>query len=466
MGKLVTGAAGMMALLMMVGCEEVTSPAAAPETGALFAREFSGQRPLGGPAIGLELIAEGLTNPVGLTEPPDGSGRLFITDQAGLIRVVDADGTLLAEPFLDVRDRMVVIGPGFDERGLLGLAFHPAYATNGRFFVYYSAPLRPDGPSGWNHTSHISEFQVSAADPNVADAASERILLQVDQPQFNHNAGQLAFGPIDGFLYIALGDGGGANDVGLGHVQDWYEVNDGGNAQARTNLLGSILRIDVDAGDPYGIPADNPFVGDEGRDEIWAYGLRNPWRMSFDMGGDHQLLAADVGQNLFEEVNVIERRGNYGWNVKEGLSCFNAASNEEPLDDCPDLDPTTGEILRDPVINYGHIRLPGGIGIAVIGGYIYRGSALPQFSGRYIFGDWSTAFAEPDGSVLLAQPRGRGLWHMQELQFPARPGNRFGHYVLGFGQDRDGEIYVLTSDNAEPTGESGRAYRLVGHRGQ
>ena len=195
---------------------------------------------LGDPFVaGLRQVAAGLTSPVALIEPPDGSRRLFIVDQIGLIRVLLPDGQLLAEPFLDVRDRLVTLMPNFDERGLLGLAFHPSYAENGRFFVFYSAPLRDGAPAGWNCTSHVSEFLVSS-DPNRADPASERILLQVDKPQFNHNAGTVVFGP-DGNLYISLGDGGGANDVGLGHVEDWYADNAGGNGQDITdNLLGSI----------------------------------------------------------------------------------------------------------------------------------------------------------------------------------------------------------------------------------
>ncbi|MGH3061488.1 MAG: PQQ-dependent sugar dehydrogenase, partial [Gaiellaceae bacterium] len=200
----------------------VAAIAAVPSSAAAQAEEP--------PAVGLRTVADGLTSPVTLTSPGDGSGRLFVVDQAGLIRLLMPDGTLRPEPFLDLRGRMVTLMPGFDERGLLGLAFHPQYAANGRFFVYYSAPLRAGGPAGFNHTSHISEFRVSA-DPNRADPASERILLQVDEPQFNHNGGTLLFGPDDGDLYISLGDGGGANDVGLGHVADWFADNGGGNGQ-------------------------------------------------------------------------------------------------------------------------------------------------------------------------------------------------------------------------------------------
>ena len=300
--------------------------------------------PVGNEVLDVELVAEGLTAPGLLREAPDGSGRLFVVDQAGLIRVIDADGTLLPEPFLDVRSRMVTLNAGFDERGLLGLDFHPDYATNGRFYVYYSAPLRAGAPAAFNHTSHVSEFTVSS-DPNVADAGSEEVLLQVDQPQFNHNAGTVAFGP-DGYLYISLGDGGGGDDTGVGHVA-------GGNGQdIESNLLGSILRIDVDGGDPYAIPADNPFVGEDGLDEIYAYGVRNPYRFSFDMGGSNDLLVGDAGQELYEEVSLVELGGNYGWNVKEGTHCFDPDDPTNPPADCPDVgemgEPLRAMYRRDP----------------------------------------------------------------------------------------------------------------------
>jgi glucose/arabinose dehydrogenase len=426
-----------------------------------------GPSPIGDPMTArIELLAEGLTAPVSLVEAPDGTGRLFVVDQAGQIRIIDAAGNLLTEPFLDVSDLLVALRPGFDERGLLGLAFHPAYASNGRFFVYYSAPLQEGGAEGFDHTSHISEFTVSM-DPNVADPASERILLQVDQPQFNHNAGALAFGPHDGYLYVALGDGGGANDNQFGHVEDWYEENGGGNGQDVTeNLLGSILRIDVDGGDPYGIPADNPFVGREGLDETFAYGFRNPYRFSFDMGGDHTFYVADVGQGLWEEVNIVEIGGNYGWNVKEGTHCFDAENNVVIPESCPDFvgpgHPDEGAPLIDPVIEYGNSAQPGGLGRAVVGGYIYRGSDIPQFQGRYVYGDWSTGFAVPDGLLFVSRPRQDDqLWQIQPIMLQNRPDGRLGHYLLGFGQDASGEMYVLTSNSTGPTGDSGKVYRLA-----
>jgi glucose/arabinose dehydrogenase len=424
-----------------------------------------------GPAVGVQLVAEGLTAPLTLVPVADGTGRRFIVDQAGTIRVLTADGRLLPAPFLDLRSRIVPLMPEFDERGVLGLAFHPSYTANGRFYVYYSAPLRPGAPAGYNHTARISEFRVSASDPNRADPASERVLLEVDKPQFNHNGGTVAFGPRDGYLHISIGDGGGADDVGLGHVEDWYAANEGGNGQdIQHNLLGDILRIDVDRGAPYAIPADNPFARtpgcSDGCDETWAYGLRNPYRMSFDLGGSRDLFVGDAGQNLWEEVNIAVSGGNFGWNVKEGAHCFSTDNPDESPDECPDVvgapHPRAGDPLIDPVIEYqnAHNPLGGGLGHVVVGGHVYRGTDLRQFAGDYIFGDYSREEEEPDGSLFVAKPRKTGLWMMQQLQVTTSPTRRLGHYVLGFGQDLAGEMYVLTSDQGGPTGATGRVYRL------
>lgn len=422
------------------------------------------------PAVGLRLVADGFTSPVALVEAPDGSGRRFVVDQVGVIRILTAGGNLLPEPFLDLRSRIVPLMPAFDERGVLGLAFHPGYAGNGRFFVYYSAPLRPGAPAGYDVTARISEFRVSAANANRADPASERVLLEVDKPQFNHNGGTLLFGPSDGYLYISLGDGGGADDVGLGHVEDWYAANAGGNGQdIQHNLLGNILRIDVDRGAPYAVPADNPFAGTpgcaDGCDEIWAYGFRNPYRMSFDLGGARDLFVGDAGQELWEEVSIAVKGGNFGWNVKEGTHCFSTDNPDESPPECPDTvgapHPRAGDPLIDPVIEYANHHQPGGLGATVIGGHVYRGQALPQFSGRYVFGDWSREFEEPDGSVFVAMSRKKGLWHMEQLRIATSPTGRVGHYVLGFGQDLAGEMYVLTTDQTGPSGMTGKVYRLV-----
>jgi glucose/arabinose dehydrogenase len=422
------------------------------------------------PAVGLRLVADGLTSPVALVSAGDGSGRRFVVDQVGLIRVLRPDGTLAPEPFLDLRGRIVPLTPEFDERGLLGLAFHPGYAGNGRFFVYYNAPLRPGAPAGYDNTARVSEFRVSAANPNRADPASERTVLELDDPQFNHNGGTLLFGPDDGFLYISIGDGGGADDVGLGHVEDWYAANEGGNGQdIQNNLFGGILRIDVDGGVPYQIPAGNPFAAvpgcADGCDETWAYGFRNPYRMSFDLGGDHELFVGDAGQELWEEVSIAVEGGNFGWNVKEGTHCFSTENPDESPSDCPDTvgapHPRAGDPLIDPVIEYANHHQPGGLGATVIGGHVYRGRALPQFSGRYLFGDWSREFEEPDGSLFVAMRRKTGLWRMEQLRVATSPTGRLGHYLLGFGQDPAGEMYALTTDQTGPTGTTGKVYRLV-----
>jgi glucose/arabinose dehydrogenase/plastocyanin len=425
--------------------------------------------------IELELVAEGFTSPVYLTYAPDDSGRLFVVDQAGVLYIIDEDGELLEEPFLDLTDQIVELQEGFDERGVLGLAFHPDYTENGRLFVHYSAPLRDGAPEEWNHTSHISEFRVMLDDENQVDLASERIILQVDQPQFNHNGGTIKFGP-DGYLYISFGDGGGANDTGEGHVQDWYEYNEGGNAQARENLLGAILRIDIDpinnndngneqdqtaaAEMPYTIPEDNPFVDEDGEDEIYVYGLRNPYRFSFDRDGEYGMFIGDVGQDLFEEINLVEEAGqNFGWSVREGTHCFDAANPMVPPTECPDID-DRGEPLVDPVIEYLHANVEDGIGISLINGYLYRGSDVAGLQGNFVFGDWSQSFAEPGGRLFMAEPQDEGLWPITELIVTGEH-EGFEKFVLGFGEDQDGELYVLTTEMGGPTGDTGTVYRII-----
>lgn len=414
------------------------------------------------PVIGLELVAEGFTAPLELVPAGDGSGRLFVADQIGVVRILTDEGELLDEPFLDVRDRMVGLRPGYDERGLLGLAFDPNFEDNGFFYVYYSAPRRPEAPGGWDHTSHLSRFVVSTADANEADPDSEQVVLRIDQPQSNHNGGKIAFGP-DGYLYLGLGDGGGAHDTGVGHVDDWYEANEGGNAQNVTEtLLGSILRIDVQVQDAYLVPADNPFVGEDGLDETWAFGFRNPYRFSFDAGGDGELFVADVGQNLFEEINIVTAGGNYGWNVKEGTHCFSPETPNQPPEECPDTDPQ-GRPLIDPIIEYENANLPGGLGRAVVGGYVYRGEALPGFAGRLVFGDWSTSFSVGDGTVFVAtRPDVEGeMWPFEVLEVATAGDGRVGEFILALGEDADRELYILTTEASGPSGTTGKVYRIV-----
>lgn len=413
--------------------------------------------------IGLETVADGLTSPLTVAQPPGETDRLFIVDQAGQIRIVE-NGTLLEQPFLDVSDRMVDLDEGYDERGLLGLAFHPQYSDNGRFFVYYSAPVS-NGEVDQDHTATISEFQVSDTSANVADPESERILLLVPKPQGNHNGGTLLFGP-EGFLFISLGDGGGADDVGPGHVDDWYDANEGGNAQnVEENLLGSILRIDVDGDEPYGIPGDNPFVGNDGIDEIYAYGFRNPYRMAMDPENEFGLLVGDAGQNRWEEVSQVSLGGNYGWNVKEGTHCFSTANPEQDAESCPDVvgagHPDEGAPLINPVIEYANANREDGVGLVVVGGVVYRGTAVPDLAGKYIFGDWSYDFGAPEGQLFVATPADEGLWPMQTLYIQDREEEELHHYLLGIGQDNTGEVYVLATDSAGPSGSTGVVYRIM-----
>jgi glucose/arabinose dehydrogenase len=418
-----------------LGCEE--GDPVDPET-----QPFEG-------SAALQLVAQGLISPVTLAQPPDGSGRLFVVDQIGRIRIVDAAGQLLQQPFLDISARLVPLNPAGDERGLLGLAFHPQYATNRRFFVYYSAPRRASAPTNFSHTNQVTEFTTSD-DPDRANPTSERIVLQVDQPQSNHDGGTIAFGP-DGYLYVSLGDGGGANDTGTGHSPE-------GNGQDLTNLLGSILRISLDVS-PYGIPFGNPFAGTPpARPEIWAYGFRNPYRFSFDRSTG-ELIVGDVGQNRWEEVDLVRRGRNYGWNIKEGRECFNRTNASQPLPSCPFLG-ANGQPLFDPVLVYPNSRHSAApiSGVAVVGGYVYRGRGIPGLEGHYVFGD----FSGPQGGLLMvAATAGEGPWTFERLDLLDRPGGMIGHLLKGFGEDRTGEIYLLTSDQGGPTGSSGRVYRLV-----
>jgi len=397
----------------------------------------------------LRLVAQNLVSPVALVSANDLSGRLFVADQVGLIRAIDKNGNLLAEPFLDLRNKITPLSANYDERGLLGLAFHPNYKNNGRLFVYYSAPLRSGAPAGWNHTSRVSEFKVSAANSNKADAASEKIILEIDQPQANHNAGQIAFGP-DNFLYIPLGDGGQANDTGLGHAA-------GGNAQDLNQLLGKILRLDIDTSSSYAIPSDNPFVNAAGRDEIYAYGFRNPFHISFDAAGSRVLIAGDAGQNQWEEIDNVVKGGNYGWNIKEGSHCFDPNN--------PNVSPTNcssqGKNLIDPVLEYKNISQgAGGLGAVIMGGYVYRGAAIPGLRGKYIFGDWSKSFSRGDGSLFVANPAA-STWPFKELLIDNTANNRLGEFLMGFGQDENYELYILTKTNSGPSGSTGKVYKMA-----
>lgn len=412
--------------------------------------------------VSLKVIADNMTSPVGMAAAPDDSGWLFVIDQIGKVWIIDENGEKLDEPFLDVSSKLVNLNPEYDERGLLGMAFHPDYAINGRFFVYYSAPPVPGGPTPstqWDNLARISEFTVSGANSTQANMGSERVILDINEPQSNHAGGTIAFGP-DNYLYISLGDGGAANDVAPGHVEDWYEENAGGNGQdIEANLLGNILRIDVDGAMPYSIPSDNPFVGKEGLDEIYAYGFRNPYRFSFDMEGSRRLFVGDVGQVLWEEISIVEKGGNYGWNVKEGTHCFNAANNEEVLANCPEVD-VYGNELIDPVIEMkNHHNPAGGRTLAIVGGYVYHGDDIPAYKDQYIFGSFSRHHDEPSGEIFMAIPSVHGLWSFDEIEIGDE--EDIGYFLKGFGQDLNGEIYLAVSEVQGPNGNTGKILKLA-----
>lgn len=414
--------------------------------------------------VDMELIAEEFVSPIQAVATHN-SDRLYIVDQIGKIWVIDGSGIKRPTPFLDLSSKLVTLNPDYDERGLLGVAFHEDFKTNGRFFVYYQLPPRPGGPvpgATWNNLSRVSEFGLMP-DGSRADPNSEKVIIEWDDPQFNHNGGALALG-LDDYLYIAIGDGGGANDVGPGHVDDWYTVNDGGNAQnIEANFLGKILCLDVDNGSPYVVPTTNPYVGKPGLDEIFAFGFRNPYRMTFDMGGEHGLILSDAGQALYEEINVVRKGGNFGWNVREGMHCFNTADNKTELADCPAVD-DRGKRLLDPVLELNNWQNPkGGRATTVIGGYVYRGTELTGWNGKYLFGTFSQTPTTPNGELFIATMRTgeeSGPWNYEEVSLISHPDD-IGYYLRGFGQDDDGEVYLCVSSMAGPTGNTGKVFKLV-----
>ena len=403
-----------------------------------------------------------INTPLAMVQPA-GDDRQFIVEQFGLIKILHPNGQLQGDPFLDVRNHIPQLWKDFDERGLLGLAFHPDYAKNGKFYIAYSGHLDFQGDLGkefwWDHTNTVAEYTVSADDPNRADANSGRVITAIDWPQFNHNGHWIGFGP-DGYLYISSGDGGYANDWGIGH-----NVTEG-NGQDLSVLNGKILRIDVngyDAGS-YSIPADNPFVGKDGvAPEIYAFGLRNPWRCSFDTGSG-ALFCGDVQQNSYEEISVIEKGGNYGWRRMEANHCFDYQK--------PDDHPTWCDVggLATPILEYNNCTAqPDGCkGVSVTGGYVYRG-AHEAWDGKYIFGDWSKGFAEMDGQIFMGTKGADGKWSMEiaevtnlaELKGLGQTQTGKLPYVLAFAQDNAGEVYVLTSITTGPVGTLDTIYKIV-----
>jgi glucose/arabinose dehydrogenase/plastocyanin len=412
--------------------------------------------------IGLKYVAGGFTAPINIAEPHDGSGRLFVVDQTGYVKIFYLNGTVIDQPFLDVRDRMVKIDPTYDERGLLSIAFHPDFASNGRVFVYYSAPLRAGVDPNWSATNHLSEFHVSASDPNRVDMTTEKILLQVDKPYQNHNGGTLLFGPDDGYLYLPLGDGGRADDTGMGHTPGI------GNAQDLTKILGKVIRIDVDNTSPgklYAIPPDNPFLSNSSAvPEIYAYGFRNPAFATFDSGGSHKMFIAMAGQRLFESVLIIYKGGDYPWNIREGTHCFNSSYDfQPPIGPCPTIG-YSGQPLIGPVVELGH-----DVGDTIVGGVVYRGSMMPSLQGSYIFGTWSDEnrilgngtlliATPPAGLNLASLPRDatnltaaqNAMWTTQIMPVANNQNGRINAFIRGLYEDNNHEVLVLINQNGGP----------------
>jgi glucose/arabinose dehydrogenase len=423
--------------------------------------------PRGDIAISLQPVATGLGGPTYLTTVPgDTTNRQFVVDQVGLLRVIQ-NGTLLPTPALDIR--AVVTGSGFnpgnanEERGFLGAAFHPGFnnpASPGFRTLYtyestalagtptFPVPVDPAMGGTNRYQNVISEWKISASNPNVVDPNSRRDLFGIGKDASNHNGGTIAFGP-DGHLYLATGDGGNANDRGAGHIEAT-----GGNAQNRTVALGKMLRIDpiptnpgiLSANGQYRIPSDNPFVNEQGVvREIYATGFRNPFRYSFDKTG--RLLVGDVGQGTIEEVDIVTKGGNYGWAQKEGSFLFNrltgAVSTRTPVPG-----------LIDPVLEYDHAS-----GIAVIGGFVYHGSAIPQLDGKYIFGDLTMSAARATGRLFYAD---LDTGEIKEFLLAGFAGGILGTGMTlhGFGEDLDGELYALITSSA-PNGTGGVVFRLA-----
>ena len=410
--------------------------------------------------VQLTPVATGLTAPVSLSSANDGSGRLFIVQQTGKVLIL-RNGAVAPTPFLDLSARLVSIMPNYDERGLLGFAFHPDFSNAGtpgfgKVYTYTSEPVSGAADftvpisGSFDNQAVVAEWQVSSGNPDVVDPNTRREVMRIDHPQFNHDAGDLAFRASDHYLYISEGDGGNSNDVGPGHNPTI------GNGQDRSNVLGKILRIDpllpsltVGSSDPisangkYRVPASNPFVGQAGIvPELYIYGLRNPFRFSFDAPTDN-LVIGDVGQNNIEEIDIGTAGANYGWNKKEGTLLFDPSSGTVANDPSPDPN------LTNPIAQYSHTD-----GSAVLGGFVYRGALLPSLRGVYVFGDLALGSSGRLFSTSLTNGQ------ISEFRLGATD-QPLGLFLKGWGVDNRGEIYALADSSVGSSGTGGRLLKLT-----
>lgn len=420
-------------------------------------------------AYQLELLVDELSSPIEFVQPDPGEIRYFVAEQSGIVHIV-ADGVRHSDPLMDLRPNMIKLEEGFEERGLLGFALHPQFSNNGRLYVSYSAPLASSAPTGWNYTRIISEFTLDRENPDRVDMSTERVLIALDWPSRKHNGGALSFGP-DGHLYIGIGDGGGAHGVGKKVIWSAFEVPENQLywdrlAQDVTSLFGSILRIDVEKGFPkYGSPLSNPFVGREGRDEVFVWGVRNPYRVAFDSDGSGKFLVTAVGETLWESAFLLTGAGNMGWPIKEGSHCINRANPRDPPknNSCQSTD-THGFPLLDPVIEYPNMQVMHpetrynavGIGTAIVGARFYRGNSFPRLKGKIVFADWSANFRKPSGQLFSASGPGKPNhpWSFMKMK-------EFSTRIVSLAEDGNQELIILTNDEIGPFGTSGKVYRLV-----
>ena len=361
-----------------------------------------------------QLVAENLNAPTDMAFP--GNGTIWITEQTGKIRVVK-NGKLSEVPLLDLHSKLVKLSDSYEERGLLSVALHPKFKTNRKFYVFYSRPSTEKS----DHTGVVAEYKLTAGSATV-DPNSGRIILTIEEPESNHNGGCVKFGP-DGYLYVSFGDGGGQGD----------KHGKSGNGQKLDTWLAKILRVDVDTKVGYIVPKDNPFFGQQdAKPEIWAYGFRNPYRFSFDKATG-RMFTGDVGQDQWEEVDIVTRGANYGWRLMEGTHCYN---------------PATGCLVKGitmPINEYSHK-----IGVSVIGGYVYNGQQIPGLKNKYVFADWI-------GKVFFLDKTG-DQWQRGNITLQNIPPNL---KITGFGEDPAGELYFSTNPDTGPGNVKGGVYKFI-----